>query len=109
MWPSSRRAAAAIGARLLREYRGRTVTLLAPLVVARKGFYTDLAKWAAKKGYRELRVDGVQIPTARWPRLNRFKEHTIELPVATLARQRQDRVRIESGAWARRWTMARAW
>ncbi len=75
---------AAIAARLLREYRGRKVTLLAPLVVARKGFYTDLAKWAAKKGYRELRVDGVDIPTARWPRLNRFKEHTIELPVATL-------------------------
>jgi excinuclease ABC subunit A len=78
-------SAAAIGARLLRDYRGRTVTLLAPLVVARKGFYTDLAKWAAKKGYRELRVDGVDIPTARWPRLNRFKEHTIELPVATLS------------------------
>ncbi|HTC54345.1 MAG TPA: excinuclease ABC subunit UvrA [Steroidobacteraceae bacterium] len=77
-------SAAAIGARVLREYRGRKVTLLAPLVVARKGFYTDLAKWAAKKGYRELRVDGVDIPTARWPRLNRFKEHTIELPVATL-------------------------
>ncbi len=74
----------AIGARLLREYKGRTVTLLAPLVVARKGFYTDLAKWAAKKGYRELRVDGANVPTARWPRLNRFKEHTIELPVATL-------------------------
>ncbi len=66
------------------DYRGRTVTLLAPLVVERKGFYTDLAKWAAKKGYRELRVDGVNIPTGRWPRLNRFKEHTIELPVATL-------------------------
>ncbi|HEY1899401.1 MAG TPA: excinuclease ABC subunit UvrA [Steroidobacteraceae bacterium] len=77
-------SAATVGARLLREYRGRTITLLAPLVVARKGFYTDLAKWAAKKGYRELRVDGVNIPTARWPRLNRFKEHTIELPVATL-------------------------
>jgi excinuclease ABC subunit A len=75
---------AAIGARLQREYRGRTITLLAPLVVARKGFYTDLAKWANKKGYRELRVDGVNIPTARWPRLNRFKEHSIELPVATL-------------------------
>jgi len=73
-----------IAARLLEEFRGRRVTLLAPLVVARKGFYTDLAKWAAKKGYRELRVDGTALPTARWPRLNRFKEHTIELPVATL-------------------------
>ncbi|HTT02309.1 MAG TPA: excinuclease ABC subunit UvrA [Steroidobacteraceae bacterium] len=74
-----------IAAQLLREFRGRTITLLAPLVVARKGFYTDLAKWASKKGYRELRVDGTLLPTARWPRLNRFKEHTIELPVAKLA------------------------
>ena len=34
------------------------ITLLAPLVVARKGYYTDLAKWAAKKGFETLRVDG---------------------------------------------------
>ncbi len=73
-----------IAARLLQDFRSRRVTLLAPLVVARKGFYTDLAKWAAKKGYRELRVDGTLLATARWPRLNRFKEHTIELPVDTL-------------------------
>ena len=73
-----------IAARLLEDFRGRRITLLAPLVVARKGFYTDLAKWANKKGYRELRVDGALLPSARWPRLNRFKEHTIELPVATL-------------------------
>jgi len=77
-------SAATIAARLLREFRGQRVTLLAPLVVARKGFYTDLAKWASKKGYKELRVDGVFTPTARWPRLNRFKEHSIELPVQTL-------------------------
>jgi excinuclease ABC subunit A len=73
-----------IAARLLADFRGRRITLLAPLVVARKGFYTEVAKWAAKKGYRELRVDGALLPTARWPRLNRFREHTIELPVATL-------------------------
>ena len=77
-------SADSIAARLLRDYRGKRITVLAPLVMARKGFYTDLAKWAAKKGYKELRVDGVNTPTARWPRLNRFKEHTIELPVATL-------------------------
>ncbi|HTV50642.1 MAG TPA: hypothetical protein VME21_05610, partial [Steroidobacteraceae bacterium] len=73
-----------IAAQLLREFRGKRVSLLAPLVVARKGFYTDLAKWAAKKGFKTLRVDGTALPTARWPRLNRFREHTIELPVDTL-------------------------
>jgi excinuclease ABC subunit A len=75
-------SAASIAARLLREYRGRRIALLAPLIVARKGYYTDLAKWAAKKGFRTLRVDGERLPTAPWPRLSRFREHTIELPVA---------------------------
>src|SRR2546427_7200469 len=74
----------AIAAKLLRDYGGRHLALLAPLVVARKGYYTDLAKWAARKGFAELSVDGAMLPTARWPRLDRFKEHSIELPVATL-------------------------
>ncbi|HET7202600.1 MAG TPA: excinuclease ABC subunit UvrA [Steroidobacteraceae bacterium] len=73
-----------IAALLLREARGRRIELLAPLVISRKGFYTDLAKWAAAKGFAELRVDGAMLPTARWPRLDRFREHTIELPVASV-------------------------
>ncbi len=56
--------------------------LLAPLVVNRKGYYTDLARWARGKGHTHLRVDRGFIPTDRWPRLSRFHEHTIELPVA---------------------------
>ncbi len=74
----------AIAARILRDYSGSRVGLLAPLVVARKGYYTDLAKWARGKGYTHLRVDGEFIPTAKWPRLDRFREHSIELPVADL-------------------------
>lgn len=73
-----------IAARILKEYKGKSVDLLAPLVVARKGLYTDLAKWAAAKGYRELRVDGERLPVKNWPRLDRFREHDIELPVARL-------------------------
>ena len=71
----------AIAARLMRGYRGQTIVLLAPLVVNRKGVYTDLAKWAASKGYSQLRVDGKLLPLRPFPRLDRFKEHTIELPV----------------------------
>src|ERR1700756_4416445 len=78
-------SAGSIAARLLRDYRGRSITLLAPLVVSRKGYYTDLAKWAAKKGFKALRVDGELLATSPWPRLSRFREHTIELPVAELA------------------------
>jgi excinuclease ABC subunit A len=77
-------SAEAIAARLLKEYRGRKIRLYAPLIVARKGLYTALAKWARGKGFRELRVDGALLPTAKWPRLDRFIEHDIELPVAAL-------------------------
>src|SRR2546426_1109143 len=71
----------AIAARILREYRGETVVMLAPLVVNRKGVYTELAKWAAAKGYTQLRVDGKLLPVRPFPRIDRFKEHSIELPV----------------------------
>jgi excinuclease ABC subunit A len=66
------------------RYRGKRVALNAPLVIGRKGFYTELAEWAAARGYKTLRVDGVATPTDRWPRLDRFKEHDIELPIAEL-------------------------
>jgi len=74
----------AIAARLQKDFRGQRIGLLAPLVVGRKGYYTDLAKWAKGKGFGFLRVDGEFMPTAKWPRLDRFREHTIELPVADL-------------------------
>ncbi|HYC34941.1 MAG TPA: excinuclease ABC subunit UvrA [Usitatibacter sp.] len=71
----------AIVARLMREQRGKKIAVLAPLVTSRKGFYTDLAKWALAKAVSHLRVDGEYLPTKGWPRLDRFREHTIELPV----------------------------
>ena len=74
----------AIIARLMRERRGERIGLLAPLIISRKGFYTDLAKWARSKGCTHLRVDGEFLPTDKWPRLDRFIEHTIEMPVADL-------------------------
>jgi excinuclease ABC subunit A len=74
----------AILAHLLRDQRGKRIQLLAPLVTARKGYYTDLAKWALGKGYSHLRVDGAMVPTANWPRLERFREHDIELPIGEI-------------------------
>ena len=74
----------AIVARLMKEHRGEKIAVLAPLVSNRKGFYTDLAKWALAKAVSHLRVDGEYLPTKGWPRLDRFREHTIELPVAEL-------------------------
>ena len=71
-----------IVARIMRDLKGQRIGIMAPLVTARKGFYTDLAKWASGKGFTHLRVDNEFITTAKWPRLDRYKEHTIELPVA---------------------------
>ncbi|MBC9072873.1 excinuclease ABC subunit UvrA [Thauera sp. CAU 1555] len=71
----------AIAAQILRDFDGRSVELLAPLVVNRKGLYTELARWAKGKGYTQLRVDGDYLPTTKWPRLDRYKEHDIDLPV----------------------------
>ena len=74
----------AIVARVLRRHRGREVAIHAPLVVARKGYYTDLAKWAAKHGHATLRVDGEPLPTDAWPRLDRYREHDIDLPLGSV-------------------------
>ncbi len=73
-----------IAAQLLKNFRGQHIGLLAPLVSNRKGVYTELADWARPRGYTHLRVDGGFLPVAPFPRLDRFKEHSIELPVASL-------------------------
>jgi excinuclease ABC subunit A len=73
-----------IVAQLMREFKGQHIGLLSPLVVNRKGVYTELADWARPRGYTHLRVDGHFLPTTNFPRIDRFKEHTIELPVASV-------------------------
>lgn len=77
-------SADSIAAQLLKNYRGQHIGLLAPLVQGRKGVYTELADWARPKGFTHLRVDGNFLPTSGFPRIDRFKEHNIELPVASL-------------------------
>ncbi|SDM72727.1 excinuclease ABC subunit A [Oryzisolibacter propanilivorax] len=76
--------AESIAAQLMTRFRGQCIGLMAPLVVNRKGLYTELADWARPRGYTHLRVDGEFLPTTGFPRLDRFKEHTLELPVASL-------------------------
>ncbi len=95
--PIEPQSAEAIAARILREYKGQHVGLLAPLVVNRKGVYTDLAKWAHNKGFTHLRVDGEFLPTQKFPRIDRFKEHTIELPVADLRVSAADEKSLREG------------
>ncbi|MFD2377931.1 hypothetical protein ACFSTJ_11270 [Ottowia pentelensis] len=51
-----------IAAQIMTRHRGQTIGLLAPLVVARKGVYTELADWARPRGFTHLRVDGEFCP-----------------------------------------------
>ncbi len=83
--PIEAQTAEAILARIMRKHRGQRVLVLVPLVTARKGYYTDLAKWALAKGFEFLRVDGGMTPTNNWPRLARFREHNVELPVGEIS------------------------
>ncbi len=73
-----------IAANIMKNYRARTVEILAPLVISRKGVYKDLAKWAFKEGFATLRVDGQHLPTERWPSLDRYSEHNIELSLGSV-------------------------
>jgi excinuclease ABC subunit A len=80
-----------LGRRLRHELRQRgNLLLLAPVVRNRKGFHTDVAEWAASHGYAEVRADGKLYPTSERLRLDRFREHDVEIVVGVLdARQRE--------------------
>jgi excinuclease ABC subunit A len=60
--------------------KGR-VSIFATLVKARKGFHTDIAKWAKRQGFDTLLVDGKLTKVDGFTKLERFQEHTIEVLV----------------------------
>ncbi len=61
--------------------RKEPVRVLAPVVKARKGFHTEVARWAAREGFEELYVDGKLVKVERFEKLERFREHTIDVVV----------------------------
>jgi len=69
---------------ILKHYHRQSIDILAPLVVARKGIYKELAAWARQQSFSHLRVNGELTPTDPWPKLARYQEHNIELPVGQL-------------------------
>jgi excinuclease ABC subunit A len=74
-----------LGRRLREELRMRgDLTLLAPVVKNRKGFHTDVAEWAAKHGFEEIRADGKMHRASDRLRLDRFREHDIEIVTGRL-------------------------
>lgn len=53
--------------------------LCSPIVRGRKGHHEPVAKWAEKQGYKILRIDGKIVPVSSFTKLDRFKEHDIEV------------------------------
>jgi excinuclease ABC subunit A len=64
--------------------KGR-IRVLAPLVKARKGFHTEIARWAERHDFPDLLVDGKWMKADAFPKLERFKEHTIDVLVGERA------------------------
>ena len=69
---------------ILNEYKGKPVLILAPLVKARKGHYRELFEQVRRKGFLYVRVDGEVMEVTHGMRLDRYKNHDIEVVVDKL-------------------------
>lgn len=70
---------------IFQEYRGKRIYILAPLVRTRKGHYKELFEQVRKKGYLYVRVDGEVKEVLHGMKLDRYKNHDIEMVVDKLA------------------------
>ncbi len=87
--PVGRRSPGEIQALVAQELEKKPESLMiaAPVVRNRKGHYADLARWAAKKKYPWLRVDGALISPNEFTPLDRYSNHDIDVVVADLCVQ----------------------
>ena len=86
--PVEKKSLAAIAKQIESTVKRGLVRVLAPLVKARKGFHTEVARWAECQGFDTLYVDGKLVPIAHFRKLERFKEHTIDVVVGLIDRKR---------------------
>jgi excinuclease ABC subunit A len=86
--PVESQSLAAIVKQIETAARRGPMKVLAPLVKARKGFHTDVARWAERQGFDTLFVDGTLIPISQFRKLARFKEHTISVVVGVIDAKR---------------------
>ncbi len=91
--PVEKQSAASIVKQIETAAKRGPLKVLAPLVKARKGFHTDVARWAERQGFDTLYVDGKLVPIAQFRKLERFKEHTIDVVVGVIDRRRIDNTR----------------
>ncbi|MBQ3730337.1 MAG: excinuclease ABC subunit UvrA, partial [Muribaculaceae bacterium] len=83
---------------ILERYHGRRIYILAPLVKNRKGHYKDLFENLRKKGYINVRVDGVLKEITFGMKLDRYVNHSVELVVDRLKVADKDYKRLADTA-----------
>ena len=76
------------------EYFGRKIYVLAPVVRARKGHYKELFEQIRKKGYLSVRVDGKITEIYHGMKLDRYKNHNIEIIIDKMV-VREDNSRLK--------------
>ena len=64
-----------------KDYKGKRIYILAPLVRTRKGHYKELFEQVRKKGYLYVRVDGEIKEIVHGMKLDRYKNHDIEVVI----------------------------
>ena len=69
---------------ILHGYAGRKIFILAPLVRSRKGHYRELFESMRRKGYLNIRVDGQMMEITRGMKVDRYKNHDIEVVIDKL-------------------------
>ena len=80
---------------ILQEYEGKKTYLLAPLVRGRKGHYKELFEQVRKKGYLHVRIDGEIREATHGLKLDRYKNHDIEVVIDKLEVSEKDRKRLK--------------
>jgi len=79
---------------LLNEYLGKRIILLAPLVKNRKGHYKELFETIRRKGYLYARIDGEMQELLPDMKLDRYRNHSIEVVIDRLQVQDKDDKRL---------------
>lgn len=80
---------------IINEYAGKRIYMLAPLVKARKGHYKELFEQMMHKGYLNVRIDGEMCEMFRGMKLERYKNHDIEVVVDKMVVDAEDIKRIK--------------
>lgn len=80
---------------IINEYNNKRVLILAPLVRSRKGHYKELFEQVRKKGYLYVRIDGEVKEVTHGMRVDRYKNHDIEVVVDKLVVNEKDLQRLK--------------